>query len=151
MKVLIAGPNSWGSWRELEAILAVLTPQDEVVHNGSYDVGGKVDRILARAKRTRRPTVTVQFPETRYPEGDQRLEQNALQLVGAHRPDEIVLIYDDREPLPPELVHIVTMAGKYKQQCRWWEEFVDSRLQRESERGYAAAQLIMGLVDREAR
>lgn len=150
MKVLIAGPNDWGSWLELEAILAVLTPQDEIIHNGSFSIGGKIDRLVERAKRTKRPAVRVQFPETRY-EGDERLKQNALQLVGAHRPEEIVLIYDDREPLPPELAHIVAMAQKYDQECRWWAEFVDSRLQREPSRDYAAAQSIMALTDREAR
>ena len=109
-KVVIVGPNDSGSWRELEAVVGCLGRGDVIVHTGSFAVGGKVDIIVRRRKSPRRPTVEVQFPETRYEE-PKRTEQNAMQLIWHHRPDEVVAFWDLREAMPPEVAAVVEMAS----------------------------------------
>lgn len=128
MKVTIVGTNDWSNWYSVEQVVATLGAGDVIVHNGSYALGGKIDRIVARKPRARRPKVEIVFPETHKYNGADLLRQNALQLVGYHRPQVVVWFGDDGLEL--EIAPAIEYAELYHTPAQPWDEFVKERTQR---------------------
>lgn len=127
MKVVIVGDEKWSRWYAVEQVMAVLGPDDIVIHTGSSGIGTKIDVIAKRTNRSRRPRVEVQYPEVpKYPI-DVARQKNALQLLAHHQPNVVVTFGETGEE--PEIAAVMALAERAYPNLpiMGWDEFVAAR------------------------
>lgn len=127
MKVVLVGPPDLSDWLMVERVVGVLTANDTAIHSGSYSLGGKVDRIVKRASRARRPHVEVEFPEVpKYPQAEAWVRL-AGQFIVYHHPEVVVQFGDE---LTGEVGPTLDYAEKAHIPVLTAEDFVRLRQQR---------------------
>lgn len=133
MKIVAVGPPDLSDWITVDRVIGALTASDTVVHSGSYALGGKIDRVVKRTSRGRRPHVEVEFPPMPRHAPDVAYRKNAEQLLIHHAPDVVVWFGDD--PEAGEVGPVLELAARMAQHGRpvvvmEAEEFVRARTQR---------------------
>lgn len=125
MKVVVVGTPR--NWDPVEQVMAAMSADDTVAHAGSYALGGKIDRIVARKPRARRPKVEVHFPEVPRYEPYRALEQSALQMLRGHEPLANVVVWVSETDDEDEVRAARSMAERWHVPVEYWEDWVAAR------------------------
>jgi len=106
--VLLGDPQA--TWEEIRTVLENLDEHDEIVTTGA--TASRVEYLIKRYRndhRRRPPTITVQRIVT----GGDKAEATrnlAMQLVGHHRPAQVVLVGEPDPTLQEETMHYAAGA-----------------------------------------
>lgn len=133
MKIVVVGPPDFSDWLMVDRLVGALSADDTIVHTGSYALGGKIDRVVKRTVRSRRPRVEVEFPPTPRYDAEIAHRKNAEQLLLHHAPDMVVWCGED--PEVGEVAAVLALAARMAEQNRHIKvveatDFVRARTQR---------------------